>query len=52
MTCLVVNFIQQPLPAGSVTGAGGTAQAGALGKGQQASTGLTTCKPSSLKLNG
>ncbi|KAF9233612.1 POT family-domain-containing protein [Melanogaster broomeanus] len=37
-----VNFIQQPLPPGSVTGAGGPNQSGALGKGQQMSTGLTT----------
>ncbi|KAJ3514471.1 hypothetical protein NLJ89_g2360 [Agrocybe chaxingu] len=37
------NFIQQPLPAGSHTGAGGhDGQAGALGMGQRASTGLTT----------
>ncbi len=38
----VVNFVQQPLPPGSTTGAGGTwEQAGALNKGQQASAGLT-----------
>ncbi|KAF8635262.1 hypothetical protein AX15_000485 [Amanita polypyramis BW_CC] len=37
------NFIQQPLPLGSHTGAGGKdGQSGALGLGQQASTGLTT----------
>lgn len=39
------NFIQQPLPVGSVTGAGfgtPTGQSGALGMGQQASTGITT----------
>ncbi|KAG7095190.1 hypothetical protein E1B28_005967 [Marasmius oreades] len=37
------NFIQWPLPDGSRTGAGGlNGQSGALGKGQQASTGLTT----------
>lgn len=42
---LVVNFIQQSLPEGSTTGAAGTTtQPGALGQGQQASTGLTTCK--------
>ena len=42
---LVVNFIQQPLPEGSTTGAAGNGtQPGALGQGQQASTGLTTCK--------
>jgi POT family proton-dependent oligopeptide transporter len=41
----VVNFIQQDLPPGSKTGAGGTdGQSGALGMGQRASTGLTTCK--------
>lgn len=35
--------IQQPLPAGSKTGAGGEfGQSGALGKGQQTATGLTT----------
>ncbi|EJD04975.1 PTR2-domain-containing protein [Fomitiporia mediterranea MF3/22] len=37
------NFIQQPLPPNSKTGAGGAdGQSGALGMGQQASTGLTT----------
>ncbi|KAF6760668.1 POT family-domain-containing protein [Ephemerocybe angulata] len=37
------NFIQQPLPPGSHTGAGmEDGQSGALGLGQQASTGLTT----------
>ena len=37
------NFIQQPLPPGSRTGAGGTdGQSGALDMGQQASTGLIT----------
>ncbi|KAF8635253.1 hypothetical protein AX15_000479 [Amanita polypyramis BW_CC] len=37
------NFIQQPLPHGSRTGAGGKdSQSGALGLGQRASTGLTT----------
>ncbi|KAE9398197.1 peptide transporter PTR2A [Gymnopus androsaceus JB14] len=43
--CSVVftNFIQQPLPPGSSTGAGFTnGQSGALGLGQRASTGLTT----------
>lgn len=41
-TAVFVNFIQQPLPPGSTTGAGGTnEQAGALDRGQQASTGLT-----------
>lgn len=37
------NYIQQPLPPFSRTGAGGaTGQSGALGAGQQMSTGLTT----------
>lgn len=37
------NFIQQPLPVGSNTGAGGAdGQSGALGKHQQTATGLTT----------
>ncbi|KAF8964520.1 peptide transporter PTR2A [Flammula alnicola] len=37
------NFIQKPLPGGSHTGAGGLhGQSGALGRGQRASTGLTT----------
>ncbi|RYP49462.1 hypothetical protein DL768_004821 [Monosporascus sp. mg162] len=44
-TAVFVNFISQPLPPGSTTGAigsaaGAEAQPGALGKGQQASTGL------------
>jgi POT family proton-dependent oligopeptide transporter len=38
----VVNFIQQPLPQGSNTGAGFTGQSGALDMGQRASTSLTT----------
>jgi POT family proton-dependent oligopeptide transporter len=38
----VVNFIQQPLPPGSTTGAGFDGQSGALDMGQRASTGLTT----------
>jgi hypothetical protein len=38
----VVNFIQQPLPKGSTTGAGFSGQSGALDMGQRASTGLTT----------
>ncbi|KAL0959073.1 hypothetical protein HGRIS_014372 [Hohenbuehelia grisea] len=42
-TVVFVNFIQQPLPEGSKTGAGGlTGQSGALHRGQRASTGLTT----------
>ncbi|KAJ9239149.1 hypothetical protein DTO169E5_4439 [Paecilomyces variotii] len=40
-TAVFVNFIQQPLPAGSRTGAGFEGQSGALGMGQRASTGLT-----------
>ncbi|KAK0202758.1 peptide transporter PTR2A [Desarmillaria ectypa] len=43
--CQVVftNFIQQPLPEGSHTGAGfKNGQSGALGRGQRASTGLNT----------
>ncbi|KAL2001710.1 hypothetical protein VTN02DRAFT_1378 [Thermoascus thermophilus] len=35
------NFIQQPLPPGSKTGAGFGGQSGALDKGQRASTGLS-----------
>lgn len=42
LTFPVVNFIQRPLPEGSNTGAGFEGQSGALGMGQQASTGLTT----------
>ncbi|EAW22638.1 putative MFS peptide transporter [Aspergillus fischeri NRRL 181] len=41
-TAVFVNFIQQPLPDGSSTGAGHSGQSGALGMGQRASTGLTT----------
>ncbi|POW23178.1 hypothetical protein PSHT_00396 [Puccinia striiformis] len=40
-TVVFTNFIQRPLPPGSTTGAGGL-QAGALGLGQQAATGITT----------
>lgn len=43
-TAVFVNFIQQPLPDGSSTGAGHSGQSGALGMGQRASTGLTTCE--------
>jgi len=39
-TVVFVNFIQQPLPEGSSTGAGYSGQSGALGMGQRASTGL------------
>ncbi|RDW62563.1 hypothetical protein BP5796_10865 [Coleophoma crateriformis] len=41
-TVVFTNFIQQPLPLGSRTGAGFGGQSGALNMGQQASTGLTT----------
>ncbi|KZT25908.1 peptide transporter PTR2A [Neolentinus lepideus HHB14362 ss-1] len=42
-TVVFTNFIQQPLPPGSRTGAGGAhGQSGALGRHQQAATGLTT----------
>lgn len=41
-TVVFVNFIQQPLPEGSSTGAGFDGQSGALGMGQRASTGLNT----------
>ncbi|KAI0266401.1 peptide transporter PTR2A [Gloeopeniophorella convolvens] len=42
-TVVFVNFIQQPLPKGSKTGAGGKhGTSGALGQKQQTSTGLTT----------
>ncbi|KAF4119705.1 proton-dependent oligopeptide transporter, POT family, partial [Geosmithia morbida] len=39
-TVVFTNFIQQPLPAGSTTGASST-QPGALGMGQRASTAIT-----------
>ncbi|BGP29520.1 hypothetical protein JCM10296v2_001259 [Rhodotorula toruloides] len=42
-TQVFTNFIQQPLPEGSTTGSSHAGQtSGALGMGQQASTGLTT----------
>ncbi|KAL3419872.1 POT family protein [Phlyctema vagabunda] len=41
-TAVFVNFIQQPMPEGSNTGAGHDGQSGALDMGQRASTGLTT----------
>ncbi|EHA18067.1 hypothetical protein CBS63078_3619 [Aspergillus niger] len=41
-TAVYVNFIQQPLPAGSTTGAGYSGQSGALGQGERTSTALTT----------
>ncbi|RKF65437.1 Peptide transporter PTR2, partial [Erysiphe neolycopersici] len=39
-TVVFTNFIQQDLPPGSKTGAGHSGQSGALGLGQQASTGI------------
>ncbi|KAK1992460.1 POT family protein [Colletotrichum falcatum] len=39
---VITNFIQQPLPSGSTTGAAINGQPGALGMGQRASTGITT----------
>jgi POT family proton-dependent oligopeptide transporter len=41
-----VNFIQRKLPPGSKTGAGFLIKpgSGALGMGQRASTGMTTCE--------
>ncbi|KAK2019695.1 POT family protein [Colletotrichum eremochloae] len=42
IVCMFTNFIQQPLPAGSTTGAAINGQPGALGMGQRASTGITT----------
>lgn len=41
-TIVFTNFIQQPLPVDSTTGAGHDGQSGALNMGQRASTGLTT----------
>ncbi|EJD07177.1 PTR2-domain-containing protein [Fomitiporia mediterranea MF3/22] len=42
-TVVFTNFIQQPLPVGSKSGAGGpNGQSGALGMGQRASTGIST----------
>jgi POT family proton-dependent oligopeptide transporter len=43
LTGVVTNFIQQPLPDGSSTGAGFSGQSGALGQGQRAATGLNLC---------
>ncbi|KAL3494429.1 POT family-domain-containing protein [Aspergillus germanicus] len=39
-TAVFTNFIQQPLPDDSSTGAGFSGQSGALGQGQRAATGL------------
>lgn len=40
-----VNYIQQPLPEGSMTGAGGSDdQSGALGLGQKTATALVSCR--------
>lgn len=41
-TAVFTNFIQQPLPDGSSTGAGKSGQSGALGMGQRAAFGLNT----------
>jgi proton-dependent oligopeptide transporter, POT family len=41
-TVLFTNFIQQPLPLGSTTGAGKEGQSGALDMGQRAAQGLVT----------
>lgn len=41
-TVVFVNFLQQPLPVGSPSGAGFDGQSGALGLGQRASAGLST----------
>ncbi|KAG7094844.1 hypothetical protein E1B28_005653 [Marasmius oreades] len=41
-SAVFTNFVQQPLPKGSHTGAGFAKQSGALGRGQQTSTGLST----------
>ena len=41
-TAVFTNFIQQPLPDGSSTGAGHSGQSGALGMGQRAAFGLNT----------
>lgn len=41
-TVVFTNFIQQPLPVGSRTGAGFSGQSGALNMGQKASTGIGT----------
>ena len=55
-SAVFVNFIQKKLPKGSTTGAGFLKKpgSGALGKGQRASTGMTTCKcaPGRLCQNG
>jgi POT family proton-dependent oligopeptide transporter len=45
-SAVFVNFIQKKLPPGSTTGAGFLIKpgSGALGMGQRASTGMTTCE--------
>jgi POT family proton-dependent oligopeptide transporter len=45
-SAVFVNFIQKKLPPGSTTGAGFLKKpgSGALGMGQRASTGMTTCR--------
>jgi POT family proton-dependent oligopeptide transporter len=40
-SAVFTNFVQQPLPKGSHTGAGFAGQSGALGRGQRVSTGLS-----------
>lgn len=42
-TAVFVNFIQQPLPEGSDTGAGFDGQSGALGMGQRARSACSAC---------
>jgi hypothetical protein len=41
---IFINFIQQPLPKGSPSGAGFEGQSGALGKGQGVAFAIVTCK--------
>jgi hypothetical protein len=48
---LVINFLQQPLPPGSKTGAGFEGQSGALGMGQRVSTAITLCAYINLTVN-
>jgi POT family proton-dependent oligopeptide transporter len=52
-SAVFVNFIQRKLPPGSKTGAGFLIKpgSGALGMGQRASTGMTTCKYNYWYLN-
>jgi hypothetical protein len=39
-----MNFIQQPLPNESITGAGLNGQSGALGLGQRVANAIASCK--------